>query len=278
MRLSQSPCWTIWARGLVKHTMQYIRRPIRFLGCLGGLFALIVVCSVPTDAQQTVQRGQCRSTDIVFVLDDTFSLEGALYDMRLEIGRIIDLVEEASGGDFRMGLVTFKDSIDVVEDLNAIPTPQKKLNRLRAAIRALRAGAGSAGPEASDEALRTVIQGLPSAGRSQSGDFNGRFTARTRIVILVTDNLPGGFDDRFVEGVDDKNAQDVAQAAVDRNITISTIYVPTSFFGLIPGVETIMREYAAITGGLFSRVTTTGQGTAEAIASIIRNCGRQPMV
>ncbi|WP_259782948.1 vWA domain-containing protein [Aestuariispira ectoiniformans] len=251
-------------------------------GAAWGLLALagllFFVCPAYAQDSTAPRKTKCESTDVVFVIDDTYSLQGAIYDIKQELEKILDKIDEVSGGDFQIGLVTFKDFVEVDEDMNATPDPQTKKEIVRNRIRQLSARAGAAGPEASDEALRTVIFGLAAQGRSQTGDFNGRFTARTRMIVLITDNLPGGFDDTYDENTDYPNAIHMAEAALAADIKISAIYVPTSFFGLLPGVEDLMREYALITGGLFARVDASGQGTAEAIASIIDTCGRRPMV
>ena len=242
---------------------------------------LMLLPPLPVSAQDSAavdRRGKCKSTDLVFVIDDTFSLKGAIYDMKLESERLLDLLDEVSGGDFQVGVVTFKDFVEVDADLNAAPTPKEKKEITRKIIHNLAASAGAAGPEASDEALRTVIFGLSAQGREQTGDFRGKFTARTKIIVLITDNLPGGFDDTYKDGVDDLAAAEMADAAFRRDILISSIYVPTSFYGLIPRVEDIMRDYALITGGLFAKVQNSGHGTADAIATIIDTCGRRPMV
>lgn len=239
---------------------------------------LLAMPAAHAQSNLSPRKTKCDSTDVVFVIDDTYSLQGAIYDIKQELEVILDKIDEVSGGDFQIGLVTFKDFVEVDVDMNAAPDPQTKKETVRERIRGLSAGAGAAGPEASDEALRTVIFGLRAQGRSQTGDFNGRFTARTRMIVLVTDNLPGGFDDTYDESTDYPNAISMAQAALKADIKISAIYVPTSFFGLLPGVESLMREYALITGGMFARVNASGQGTAEAIANIIETCGRRPMV
>ena len=255
--------------------LPFFRQALALLVLATGLIWL----SGQAVAQDASERsGKCKSTDLVFVIDDTFSLKGAIYDMKVESERLLDLLDQVSNGDFQVGLVTFKDFVEVDEDLNAAPSPAEKKERIRRIIRSLSASAGAAGPEASDEALRTVIFGMPAEGRQQTGDFRGKFTGRTKIIVLITDNLPGGFDDTFKNGVDDRSAADMADAAYRREILISSIYVPTSFYGLIPQVEDIMRDYALITGGLFAKVQASGKGTADAIATIIDTCGRRPMV
>ena len=149
---------------------------------------------------------------------------------------------------------------------------------MREALLGLRADHGTGDPEASDEALRTVLHALPAAGRRQVGDFRGRFVADTRIVILVTDELPGGFDDTFTPGVDDASAAAVAADAAALGVLISAVYVPTARFFVNgdPAVIEIMRNYAIATGGLYHKTRRDGQGTANALSDVIASCGRRP--
>jgi len=239
-----------------------------------------VILTMPKDAPADDKNNAslCKSSDIVIAIDDTYSMHGAIWDIKRASLRLLDLIETRSGGDYRLGLVSFKDSVTIHEDLNAIPSPEAKKERMINAIKDLFAWKGQGGPEASDEALNTILHALPAAGRQQNIDFNGKFTSRTRIIILITDNLPGGFDDIFREGIDDVNAAKRAHEAKDMDVRISSIFIPTNHFKIDPKMVHIMREYANITNGLFAMSRKTGKGTADAIASIIDTCGMRPLV
>ena len=93
--------------------------------------------------------------------------------------------------------------------------------------------------------------------------------------MLITDHLPGGFDDSYRAGEDDVNARAVASRALARGIRISAIYLPTT--GDRPAPDPlkaeILRTYALLTGGIFAQIERSGQGAAEAIAQIIAACG-----
>lgn len=243
--------------------------------------AVSFIASVRSGAYAAEQnnRGICGSTDLVFAIDTTYSLAGAISDMKRSMERLTGLLEKVSNNDYRLGLVTFKDTIEVLADLDALPDRETKKDQVTELIRSIRAQGGGAGPEASDEALATVIKGLSAEGRPQSGDFSGNWTGRTRIVVLITDNLPGGFDDKYVEGVDGLNARIAISDAFDRKIRISSIYVPTAdyFQTSDPRIEQTMRNYAVGTGGLFARTNSFGWGTADAIARIVEACGYSPI-
>lgn len=90
--------------------------------CRLAVFCLSRLCA----GQHSPRKTKCESTDVVFVIDDTYSLQGAIYDIKQELEKILDKIDEVSGGDFQIGLVTFKDFVEVDEDMNATPDPQTK--------------------------------------------------------------------------------------------------------------------------------------------------------
>ena len=223
----------------------------------------------------TGREGKCGAVDLVIAMDTTHSMATAIRDVKREMVHLLDLTKFVSGGDYRLGLISFKDRITVEVDLGGTPDNPDTAEAISWSIRRLTAEGGNGGPEASDEALHTAVANLTAENRPQDGDFTGVWEARSRILVLVTDNLPGGFDDQFDEGVDDLNARDVTTLALDKDIRISSVYIPTSGFEMSPDprVEQIMRAYAQLTGGVFAITQTSGLGAAEAIADIINRCG-----
>ncbi len=217
---------------------------------------------------------QCGPLDVVFVVDTTGSMGGALDNVKAELPSIIAQIEEASGGNYRLGLVEFKDDVNVLNDLAG-----GNVEAVRNNILGLAASGGSGEPEASDEALRTVIQALSASARPegrQTGDFGTFRPEAGKIVILITDARPAGFDDDYVVGEDDVAASTLAQEAASRAIFISAVFVPTPAaegFGVIATVEAIMVNYATVSGGIYIKTESNGTGTADAISEIILNCG-----
>lgn len=215
------------------------------------------------------QTAFCGALDVAFVLDTTGSMGPAIDGVKQGIDPLIDLIEMASNNDYRLALVTFKDNVTVEENF----APQNR-DAITAKIQAIVVGGGMNEPEASDEALNTVINALPAAGRPQNIDFSPAFrpTAR-KIIILLTDARPGGFDDTFTE-VDDNNARQRAEEARDRGIQIAAVDIPAPFDPAIDEQKTIiMRRYAELTGGLYTRTEANGLGTDTALRNIIANCG-----
>jgi hypothetical protein len=206
--------------------------------------------------------------DVAFVIDDTSSLQGSLDNIKAELTTILNDIERASGGDYRLSLVTFKDDVTVRVNFD-----DQNRAALEAQLSALMAEGGNRIPEASDEALNTVINALSASGRSQNGSFSPAFRDKAfKIIILLTDAPPGGFDDRYTVGEDNVNAHALAEQAKSKNIKISAIYVPT-FSDDTALIKPIMEDYAATTTGFYLETSQNGTGTATAIRSIIAGCG-----
>ncbi len=226
----------------------------------------------------TVVRGQegppsCGPMDVVFVIDTTGSMGGAIDNVKSELTGILGDIAETSGGDYRLALVTFKDDVTVVENFS-----EANASSIATNIDLLTASGGGDEPEASDEALNTVINGLAASDRlpyQQTGDFDQPFREDAlKIIILVTDAHPGGFDSVFTPGkttpgTDEFNAHARALEAAAAGIKISAIEVPGGG-GSIP---TIMQDYATTTGGLYIVTQSNGTGTGNAIGDIIAACG-----
>lgn len=232
--------------------------------------------SAPTSAGEAGEGARCGSVDLVLAIDKTYSIGRAIGEAKAEIRRLLDRVADVSAGQYRLGLISFRDDIDVDLDLVDGEGSEAADDLFRRALFRLRAEGGGGGPEASDEALRTAVEGLAGGGgRPQRGDFSGDWRAASRILVLISDDLPGGFDDLYEEAVDGANARAVAGAALARDIRISAIYIPTDGNQPAPDPRKaeVMRAYALLTGGLFIQIQRSGTGAAEAIAEIIEACG-----
>ena len=245
----------------------------------GRLLALLVCFIVssqaaPSKAQQAERL--CGAMDVVLVLDVSGSMWGALLSIQKQAISLLDDIDRLSGGDFRLGLVVFREHIQVLGDLDAFPTPEVKKSMVATALKSLDSAGGEQVPELSAEALATVLNRLPSAGRPQIGDFTGAFEADVRIVILITDQLPGGFDDLYTAGEDDELARLLALQASNMGVRISSVYVPTQVW---PDAETerIMQTYANETLGLYIMTDRRGYGAGDSIADIVASCGERLM-
>ena len=243
------------------------------------MVALMIFMGVTMNAAPAQSYGICGPMDIVFVVDDTGSMSGALDNVKAGLGEIIAAVQDASGNDYRLALVTFKDDVTVRATFDVNESDVISM------INSLYPSGGNGWPEASDQALNVTVNYLPADGvhvfpnppyTTDGFDTPFRDNA-TRIIILITDAPPGGFDDQFTPGVDDVNAHKVALDAAAKGIRIVAVYVPT--FGVEPDVEAIMKDYADTTGGIYYLAKSDGSDVAQAISSIVRRCGAsQPQI
>src|SRR5947207_9765611 len=96
-------------------------------------------------------QGTCGCMDVVLVVDDTGSMGGAIANVKAGLNNIITTAQTASGGDLRMGLVTFKNDVEVDQALTTT------IADVQTAVNALSASGGVREPEAPDEAVKLVV-------------------------------------------------------------------------------------------------------------------------
>src|SRR5262245_10589194 len=94
-------------------------------------FALAALVS-----REAIGQTPCGCMDVALVIDDTGSMGGTIDNVRNGLTNIISTATTASGGDVRMGLVTFKDTVEVDQPLT------NDLAALTAAVNLLTAGGG----------------------------------------------------------------------------------------------------------------------------------------
>ncbi len=233
-----------------------------------ALYPLPFVAPVTVDAPAL--RDTCLCLDLVFVVDVTGSMGGALQNVQAGLAAILNLAENTCGS-VHSAVITVRDDITVDQPLTA------NLTDVSNAIAALVPFGGAGEPEDTDEALREAVSLAGASGvctvNKPLGDFDPAAyrPGCCRVVILVTDARPAGCDDLFQLGVDDVNAHNVAVQATLIGAKIGAVFVPT--FGDPTGeIVPIMTDYATTTGGVYGMTAADGTGTAEAIQNIILSC------
>jgi hypothetical protein len=204
---------------------------------------------------------------------------GALSNVQAQLKQIINIAEFVSGGDLRMGLITFPNDNVVIN----VPLTTD-LPLLETAIQGLVAAGGNGEPESSDEALQYAITGAADPTCVVSNALTGSVvsngvpsvfgTLRTncvKIAVLVTDAHPGECADTFILGFSDVHAHSVAVAAANAGVRIASIYVPDS--GEDPEIKAIMEDYATTSGGAFDETAANADGTGDGISAIVAECG-----
>jgi uncharacterized protein YegL len=221
-------------------------------------------------SRRLIPDPNCGKMDVALVVDTTGSMGGALNNVSQELSQIVEDVRVASGGNYRLSLVTFKDIVEVL-----VPFADQNADEITPVLLGLKPEGGNNEPEASDEAILTCVLARKASDLSgehagkQVGDFAPWRGDARRIVIMVTDARPGGFTDAFNQDVED-GAATVANLAAQAGVLISAIFVPR---GDERTITRVMEAYADITGGLFSRTAGNGQGVAAAISDVINSCG-----
>jgi uncharacterized protein YegL len=173
--------------------------------------------------------------DIVFVIDTSERMAVPLQGVKGGIRNLISRISRVSNNNYRLALVTFKDDVRVEE--NFFPVFGPNGSNIISRIDALVAEGGGDEPQASDEALNTAINILPAAGRPQTGDFTEDFRPEARkIIILITNARPGGFDDTFTEE-DDENSRLRALEAKNKGIHIMVLDIPSPDPDLGPEID-----------------------------------------
>jgi hypothetical protein len=214
--------------------------------------------------------GDCDCIDIVFVIDDTGSMSGAIDNVKAGILSILALADSTCG-DVQCGVLSFKDDVDVDQNF----TFNQAL--CVTAINGLFASGGAGGPEASDEGVCEAVSEPGTACPSGvGGDFNdsGWRADCCKRLIMATDNYPAQCSDSY-ETADSTHAITCALAADGKGVAIGALYVGGSDF-VDPTIERIMKNYASITDGLYGTTPFTGLGTAAAMEAVILSCKATP--
>ena len=221
--------------------------------------------AVPARAQS------CGPMDVVFVIDNSGSMTAVINEVQTQVGKIADAVQSASGGDYQFGLVAMPaNDVDVYLDMAAnnradLDTAVKKMATQSSC------GAGIAYDEAFDTILNHLAERTGTAG-AQHGVFNGAFRQNAaKIIILITDTGPQGFD--CAESTHIANAHKLAVQAASMDVHITGVFVPDGG-GTDPTVDIpAMQDVAATSGGLFEESKADASDVADVIITIINACG-----
>jgi hypothetical protein len=204
-----------------------------------SLFAAALITLTPRTVRAQATP-YCGPIDVVFAIDDTASMFTELVSaepgaFKPRLTAILDRIQQCSDRDpvnntyqYRLALVTFKDDVRVLANFE--PNNRAAVEPL---IRALAGLGGNREADASDEAVNTIVNTLPAAGRlgpdgtqRQFGDFSPAFRPDAlKIVVLFTDDPPGGFYDNN-DAARDADAMLRADQAAAAGIRIVSVFTP----------------------------------------------------
>lgn len=186
--------------------------------------------------------------DLVFILDITGSMGTVIANLKTSISSIATQAGIKSDDDYRLGLITVNEtSIEgVITNDNTVQVMLNESNNLtnfQTVLDTVALGSGNGTPEPTDVALASLLNNT-----AVKGIFPGTFRSDAiKMVILITDAVPSGFDDLYEEGVDDVRAHELALLAQTNGIKI---YPITTGAGVsIPALITIMADYADTSAG-----------------------------
>lgn len=203
--------------------------------------------AVPSGSPSSCTAGM----DVVFLIDYTSSMSNEIDDLKLDIANIVNTIIAESGGDYRLGLVIFDEwplsnppSYSTQSGYATVPLQQRYVNQNPSAtaisptgvtqyITALEVmstqnsssfttklnllntanfsmGAGVGGPEPGGVGFEQILNGI-------AGSFRQNVA---KLVILITDNQPGGDDDVYDPAVDIPYLQTVAAQGLQENVQV----------------------------------------------------------
>ena len=220
----------------------------------------------------TASAQSCGPMDVVFVVDNTGSMGGVINEIHTQVGFIADTVATASNGDYQFGLIAHPRN-DVVVLLPMTPGNRAQFDD---AVDQMDTEGSCGNPAAWDEGLNTAIHGLNERSGpdgQQTGDFPAAWRpSATKIVIIITDVHPSGFECEFDAGTHDVFVSQLGEDAKAAGILVTSVYVPT---GNQPESEivAILQDPATTSGGFFKETRPDATDLSEIIIDIIENCG-----
>jgi hypothetical protein len=217
---------------------------------------------------------RCGPMDVVFLLDNTGSMGGAIANVQAGISQILQTIDCASSGDYHLGLISYGNNVHAVTQLGQGGTTAANQTAFLAGLSALPPDGGGGEPEAANEAFNTALNNLAAPGGGcQLGNFTMPWRASARkIIINITDARPTDCSDLYTPGVHDVQAANMASLAASRGVLICSVYVPTNP-SFSPIIVPILQNQATVTGGGFTQVNNNGTGSAAAMNACLAECG-----
>lgn len=213
--------------------------------------------------------------DVAFVIDNTSSMGESITRLKMNMPSMIDDIEAASGAipDYRLSLVTPDDN---AVNVRTTFSPQNLDAFLLALNDPTLIRNGILAPESTDECLNTAVNGLWECHRigpainceymfqEQAGNFFPPFgqdeqgipREALKLVVLITDDVPGGFCDSF----DANTYMEYSWDARCRAIRIVSVMV-----GDNDAAEEVMETYATLSEGWYKKLPSDGSGIAGAL-------------
>lgn len=240
-------------------------------GYLPRALRAFVLAAILTAFVAVPAFAQCGPMDVVFIIDNSGSMGGVISEIQNQVTTIADAVVNASNGDYQLGLIPMPAN-DVIVAADMLPGNRAAFG---AAVQTMTTAGSSGLGIAYDEALDTVLNHLgprQGAAGKQTGTFTGVWRPNAvKIIIVITDTGPQGFDSTL--GTHGDRAHAMAVLASTQGIRITGIFVPTGG-GTDPTIDRpIMQDMVTVSGGLFKETLPDATDLSEVIIEIIKACG-----
>jgi len=216
----------------------------------------------------------CGCIDVVFAVDTSGSMGGAIDNIKLGLADILDVAKSKAGNDVRVGVVQFSHN---AEEINVVLPYSDDNAVITAAVNSLSALGGVGEPESSDDAVWYAINNATFHACTVEEPLGPLGLPRAECrkkIFLITDARPGGCDDTYTVTDDDVSSHNAAVAAAAAGWRINTIHVLDGFEEATSAA--ILTDMATTSGGIYTEVPFTGEGTADAIIGKFGDCDAIP--
>lgn len=185
--------------------------------------------------------------DMVFVLDITGSMSSTLSNLKTSISSYTDKVVEKSNNNYRFALVTVDENSGGPIISKPVSFSTNNEAELLTGLNAVVLGTGGGAPEPTDVAIGYVLE--------NSDNYVGLFrTGVVKIIVLMTDQLPGGTNDSYDDVVDRNRVIQLSNLAQDTGVRIFAIRTGSDV--TTPPVSEIMQIYTNTSLGIYSESPT----------------------
>lgn len=182
--------------------------------------------------------------DVMFMLDVTGSMGRAIKNVKTNVLKMVNIIETITKGDYRLGIVTYRDCPDIK---GVLPFPDEATGcankeKFIAALDPLRATLGSNEPESADIAIQSALNG-------EFGNFR-QDPQVIKIIVWITDARTAGCNDAY-DPEDVANLYAAADRAATCGVKFMCVAIPGSKGYIVDEVRNDMSEVAKRTDGLY---------------------------
>ena len=205
---------------------------------------------VPSEGQQSEAPGDpvtcAQGMDVVFLVDYTGSMGSYINAVKTNVLNIVNTIITESGGDYRLGLVLFDETTTASSftystkpNYTSLPASQRFINVNAVAGKQQAITAMEVMSDTNQTSFTTQLNKIndpdnfplgSGANIAEPGGIGyeqilngiaGSFrTNVAKLVVLITDAVPGGDDDAYHAGIDGPYLQGLAATGLQENVQV----------------------------------------------------------